>query len=76
MFLLLGRARLNRSIELPLFVDQDEADRELPRLQGVILRILQEIVSPEVPFSPTEDRKRMCPSCEFNAICGTRWLAQ
>ena len=76
MFLLLGRARLNRSIELPLFADQDEADRELPRLQGVILRILQEIVSPEVPFSPTENRKRMCPSCEFNTICGTRWLAQ
>ena len=76
MFLLLGRTRLNRSIELPLFADPEEAARELPRLQAVILAILQEIVSPDVPFSPTENRKRVCPTCDFNAICGTRWLAR
>jgi len=28
-----------------------------------------------VPFFPTEDRKRICPTCDFNGICGTRWLA-
>jgi ATP-dependent helicase/nuclease subunit B len=76
MFLLLGRTRLNRSIELPLFSDQEQAARELPRLQTVIHSLLQEIVSPDVPFFPTEDRKRACPSCDFNGICGTRWLAQ
>ncbi len=76
MFLLLGRTRLNRGIELPLFSDGDQAARELPRLQAVILSLLQEIVSPDVPFSPTEDRKRACPTCDFNGICGTRWLAQ
>ncbi|HUI71284.1 MAG TPA: PD-(D/E)XK nuclease family protein, partial [Spirochaetia bacterium] len=75
LFLLLGRARLNRAIELPLFKDQAEASHELPRLHAVILALLQEIVSLEVPFFPTEDRKRICPTCDFNGICGTRWLA-
>ena len=76
MFLLLGRTRLDRAIELPLFTDQDEAAREIPRLQAVIHSLLQEIVSSDVPFVPTEDRKRACPTCDFNTICGTRWLAQ
>ena len=76
MFLLLGRARLNKSIELPLFADQDEASRELPRVLAVLDGLLKEIVSADVPFSPTEDRKRRCPTCDFNGICGTRWLAQ
>jgi ATP-dependent helicase/nuclease subunit B len=76
MFLLLGRTRLDRSIELPLFKDREEEERELPRLQAVILAILREIVSLDVPFFPTENRKRMCPTCDFNAICGTRWLSR
>jgi len=76
MFLLLGRARLTRGIELPLFADQEEASRERPRLLAVLGGILAEIVSADVPFSPTEDRKRRCPTCDFNGICGTRWLAQ
>jgi len=76
MFLMLGRTRLDRSIELPLFADQTKAAAEFPRLQGVIHALLQEIVSPDVPFTPTEDRKRACPACDFNNICGTRWLAQ
>jgi hypothetical protein len=75
MFLMLGRTRLDRSIELPLFADQSQAAAELPRLQAVIRALLQEIVSPDVPFTPTEDRKRVCPTCDFNNICGTRWLA-
>ncbi|HVP19346.1 MAG TPA: PD-(D/E)XK nuclease family protein, partial [Spirochaetia bacterium] len=76
MFLLLGRTRLDRSIELPLFSDEEEEHRELPRLQSVIHAILQEIVSLDVPFAPTENRKRTCPTCDFNAICGTRWLTR
>jgi hypothetical protein len=76
MFLLLGRNRLNRGIELPLFTDHEEAARELPRLRAVMLSLLREITSPDVPFSPTEDRKRICPTCDFNGICGTRWLSR
>ncbi|HVO39382.1 MAG TPA: hypothetical protein VMV03_10195, partial [Spirochaetia bacterium] len=74
MFLLLGRTRVSRSIELPLFREPEEAERELPRLQAVILGVLREIVSPDIPFAPAEDRKRVCPTCDFNGICGTRWL--
>lgn len=74
MFLLLGRSRISPEIELPLYRDQEEALREQPRLRDVIRGLLREIVSPEVPFEPAEDRKRVCPSCDFNGICGTRWL--
>ena len=65
---------MNGSIELPLFSGPEEAVREFPRLSAVILGILREIVSPEVPFAPARDRRRVCPTCDFNAICGTRWL--
>ena len=74
LFLMLGRAQMNASIELPLFSGPEEAVREHPRLQAVILGILREIMSPEVPFAPAKDRRRVCPTCDFNGICGTRWL--
>ncbi len=74
-FLLLGKSRIDPAIELPLFRDEAEAARELPRLHEVIRRLLEEITSPEVPFTSAEDTKTACPSCAFMTLCGTRWRA-
>lgn len=48
----------------------------MPRLEAVILALLREIVSPAVPFSPTENRKRICRTCDFTNICGTRGVGK
>ena len=74
MFLLIGKSVLDRSIEAPLYADEAQAARESPRLKAVIRGLLEEIVSPDVPFGPTADRKTACPLCDFSGLCGTQGL--
>jgi ATP-dependent helicase/nuclease subunit B len=76
MFLLLGRSELDEKIEVPLFVDQAEARTAWPTIATIIQRLLEEIASPEVPFTPTPDLKSACPHCDFTGICGTSWLSE
>jgi len=74
MFLLLGRTLMDSGIELPLFEEQASVHESWPVLERVIRDLLQEIVSPDVPFSPPPDLRAVCPRCDFTAICGTGWL--
>jgi len=76
MFLLLGRTAMDEKIEVPLFGDPGEAATVWQGLESVIFGLLEEIVSPEVPFTPTPDLKSACPWCDFKNICGTAWLAR
>jgi hypothetical protein len=76
MFLLLGRSEMDARIELPLFADVKEAEAAWPLLESVILGLLKEIVSPDIPFAPAQDLKSVCPWCDFKNICGTAWLAR
>ncbi len=70
VFLLLGRAAVDREIEAPLFGNAEpEAAFEL--LKKIIFGLLSEIVDPSVPFRPAGDRKGSCPGCDFHYICGT-----
>jgi hypothetical protein len=75
MFLMLGRSVMNEKIELPLFQDSGEAEREMPRLEAVIMGLLEEIASPDIPFTPAEDRVRACAYCDFKTLCGTAWAS-
>ena len=74
MFLLLGRTLMDSGIEVPLFEDPGAVHESWPVLERVMQRLLEEIVSPEVPFAPTPDLRSVCPRCDFTAICGTGWL--
>ncbi|MGO9308047.1 MAG: PD-(D/E)XK nuclease family protein [Spirochaetia bacterium] len=74
MFLLLGRTSMDQGIELPLFEEPAEVHESWPLLEKVIRDLLQEIVSPDVPFSPAADLRTVCPRCDFTALCGTGWL--
>jgi ATP-dependent helicase/nuclease subunit B len=75
MFLLLGRTAVDAGIETPLFADPAETAAGWPLLEAVVDGLLQEIVSPDVPFTPAEDIRTACPYCEFAALCGTAWLS-
>jgi hypothetical protein len=74
MFLLLGRTLMDAGIELPIFEEPAAVYESWPVLERVIKDLLQEIVSPEVPFAPAPDLRAVCPRCDFTAICGTGWL--
>jgi hypothetical protein len=74
-FLMLGQTVISREIEMPLFEGPDkEATYEL--LKAVILRLLNEIIDPEIPFSSALNKKKACPACNFQYICGTQWLVK
>jgi ATP-dependent helicase/nuclease subunit B len=75
MFLLLGRSLINRDIELPLFTG-DDAEEKYELLRALLFRMLGEIIDPEVPFTAAMERKKTCPDCNYQYICGTQWIVR
>jgi CRISPR/Cas system-associated exonuclease Cas4 (RecB family) len=73
IFLLLGRSKISRDVELPLFDGPSKTEMFGP-LNIVIFRLLREIIDPRVPFVQASDSKKVCPSCDFQYICGTQWV--
>jgi len=69
MFLLLGRARIDSDIEVPLFKDEAEFREYFGILTEVMFSLLREIVNPDQPFLPTVDTKKNCSRCPYGYIC-------
>jgi len=69
MFLLLGRARIDSDIEVPLFKNETEFKENFGNLTQVIFSLLEEIVNPDQPFIPTIDPKNNCGRCAYGYIC-------
>ncbi len=76
LFLFLGRMRMNRDIESPLFKEGEPMQGQYEVLQKVILGLLREVTNPELPFAPAQDLKAACPLCDFRNICGTQWIVK
>jgi CRISPR/Cas system-associated exonuclease Cas4 (RecB family) len=74
MFLMLGRSSINSAIEEPLFVGGEDRGEQMRLLEQVLCTLLSEIVDPDLPFQPTGFPERFCPWCEFQSLCGTRWV--
>ncbi|HKN18693.1 MAG TPA: PD-(D/E)XK nuclease family protein, partial [Dissulfurispiraceae bacterium] len=75
IFLLLGRSKISRDVELPLFGDSSPAEM-FELMKTVIFKLLREIIDPLVPFVQPNDKKKVCPSCDFQYICGTQWVVK
>jgi ATP-dependent helicase/nuclease subunit B len=69
MFLLLGRARIDSDIEVPLFKNEIEFKENFGNLTQVIFSLLREIVEPDQPFVPTINPKNNCGGCPYGYIC-------
>ena len=69
MFLLLGKARIDSDIEVPLFKNETEFRENFGILTEVIFSLLREIVNPDQPFLPTADTKKNCSRCAYGYIC-------
>lgn len=76
LFLFLGRMRMDREIESPLFTEGESMQEQFEALKQVILGLLREITNPEMPFAPAQDLKAACPLCDFRFICGTQWIVK
>ncbi|MGD0283044.1 MAG: PD-(D/E)XK nuclease family protein [Dissulfurispiraceae bacterium] len=75
IFLLLGRSKISGDIGLPLFDSSSPAEMFAP-MKTVIFKLLGEIIDPLVPFVQPNDKKKVCPSCDFQYICGTQWVVK
>ena len=73
-YLLLGRNRIDESIEIRLFDDGVAVGEIYPKLEQIIFGLLKEITDREVPFVPTDDVQEHCPYCPYTTICGTGWV--
>ncbi len=69
MFLLLGKARIDSDMEVPLFKNEIEFKENSGNLNQVILSLLEEIVDLERPFLPTTGPKNRCRRCPYGYIC-------
>jgi CRISPR/Cas system-associated exonuclease Cas4 (RecB family) len=69
IFLILGRTRIDRDIELPLFEGEPQFHQRFGELHYVIFSLLREIVNPEKPFMPTPAMKNGCDPCIYRNIC-------
>ena len=69
MFLLLGKARIDTGIEVPLFNNETEFRENFGNLTEVIFSLLREIVNPDQSFMPTVDPKKNCSRCPYGYIC-------
>lgn len=75
LFLLLGRSKIGEGMELPLFDGPSAAEIFLP-LRKVIFELLKEMTDPHTPFAPASDRRKVCPKCNYQYICGTQWIVK
>lgn len=71
VFVPFGMAAMDEKIELPLFQSKEEALNYFPVLQGIIFKILNEIINPDIPFQAGLERKKTCSYCSFQNVCGT-----
>jgi len=74
MYLLIGKTRISRDIEFSLFDNRVNAESTYSLLRDIIFRILDEITDPSIPFTPTQNKRTRCPSCNFHYLCGTQWI--
>lgn len=73
VFMFLGRSKIGKEIELPLFNGASPKEVYAP-LKTVISKLLKEITDPSVPFRPAIDQKSTCPTCDYQYVCGTQWI--
>jgi ATP-dependent helicase/nuclease subunit B len=73
-YLLLGKNKIDESIELPLGEDQETAVEVCRAAETVMVALIEEILNPDADFSPAADLEDECPRCPYRTICGTLWV--
>ena len=73
-YIFLGRNTLNESIEAEFEIEPALREEHFRVVERIMVELLGEIVSLDVPFKPTGDLQKHCPDCLFNVTCGTQWV--
>ena len=73
-YLFLGRNTIDDSIETEFAENADERLENFRKVEQVIDGLVEEIVSPDAQFVPTNDLQKHCPDCPYRTLCGTQWV--
>jgi ATP-dependent helicase/nuclease subunit B len=73
-YLFLGRQKIDKDIEEPLFGESNSSMGTFAMLEKIIIGLMDEITNIDSPFEPTKHFERDCRTCAFKYICGTQWV--
>jgi ATP-dependent helicase/nuclease subunit B len=73
IFLLVGKARINAEIELPLFDEKIDRFDAYESIRRVIFGLVDEIMDAGKPFDPCFRAEGACHYCDYTNTCGTQW---
>jgi ATP-dependent helicase/nuclease subunit B len=73
IFLLLGKAHINHSIELPIADRQIDIQMGYQKMKDVILKLTNEIIDIKIPFDSSFRSEEACVFCDYQFMCGTQW---
>jgi ATP-dependent helicase/DNAse subunit B len=73
-YLFLGKQTMGEEIEHGLGEDGQSPAEVLAMIEPVMLKVIENVLDPDVPFRPTREFEKHCPHCPFSTICGTQWV--
>lgn len=73
-YLVLGQKLIDEDIEVCMADDAHSPADVYHAILPVVSGLVEEIFSPEMSFTPTDDPESHCPQCPYAAICGTQWI--
>jgi hypothetical protein len=74
-YLFLGRNQLNEEIEIPIGDDETSPVKIFDSIQPIIMKLIDEILNVNQPFTPTDFLEDECSKCPYSTICGTTWVS-
>ncbi|MDI6740970.1 MAG: PD-(D/E)XK nuclease family protein, partial [Candidatus Edwardsbacteria bacterium] len=60
--------------EKPLFGRKDDREKLFGEYKRAITILIEEIMDPDVSFSPAPDPDAQCPNCGYKTPCGRQWM--
>jgi ATP-dependent helicase/nuclease subunit B len=73
-YLCLGDRTIGENSEAGISKDEDGEAENQSVIERILFRLIDEIVNPDIVFSPPSKLKDTCPNCAFRSICGTDWV--
>ena len=73
-YLYLGKNRLGKDSEVAFMENTQERIACFEQIKLLIERLIKEINTAAIPFSPPVDLSKNCPTCPYTGLCGTSWV--
>ena len=73
VYVFLGKNKIDEGIEHSIGGEVHAAD-VFAAVEPLMMKTIETILDPKIPFTPTPELEQECPRCPFNTMCGTQWV--